>query len=96
MKLLESKVRQVCGAALYGGFAIFFGWLFYVRFWQWRHCIEEAASSCITPDGANLIQGGEIWSLPAFICAVLCVRRIIKVRRAQQGTPGDGYAAPEF
>jgi hypothetical protein len=38
---------------------------FYTRFWVYRDCIAEAASSCITPDGTNLIAGGALWGVLA-------------------------------
>jgi len=34
---------------------------FYTRFWAYRDCIAEAASSCVNPDGTNLIAGGAVW-----------------------------------
>jgi hypothetical protein len=51
--------------AAYIALAAGFGWLFYVRYWKWRDCIAEARSSCITPDGDNLIAGGMLWGLVA-------------------------------
>ncbi len=83
-------------AAVYAGLSAFFGWAFYTRFWQWRHCIAEATSSCVIPEGTNLIAGGAGWSVPALICAALCLRRLIQARRAQQGAPRDGFAAREL
>ena len=38
---------------------------FYTRFWAYRDCIAEAASSCVNPDGTNLIAGGAIWGVLA-------------------------------
>jgi hypothetical protein len=38
--------------------AVVRGWLFYARYWQWRDCISEAASTCITPDGQHVTSGG--------------------------------------
>ena len=38
---------------------------FYTRFWAYRDCIAEAASSCINPDGTNLIAGGAVWGVLA-------------------------------
>jgi hypothetical protein len=48
--------------------------LFYVRYWQWRDCIAEALSSCITPDGANVIAGGQLWAAPALLFALAALR----------------------
>lgn len=62
----------------------FFGWLFYVRYWQWRECITEAASSCITPDGASLISGGSLWIVVSLAFAIAFIRRLMRWRRARQ------------
>ena len=70
MNIIKYLPCLICAAV--GGF---FAWLFYIRFWLWRDCIEEALSSCLTPDGDNLTSGGMLWSVPAFVflfCAVLC------------------------
>ncbi len=56
------------------------GWLFYERYWQWRDCIREAASSCITPDGQNLTSGGLIWGLLAAILAAAAIRLALQDR----------------
>ena len=45
----------------------FFFYLFYVRYWKWRDCIEAANSSCTTPDGDILIGGGAFWIVPAVV-----------------------------
>ena len=52
----------------------FFAWAFYVRYWRWRECIDEASSSCVTPDGDNLTAGGAFWLLPACIFLILSAR----------------------
>jgi hypothetical protein len=39
------------------------GHAFYTRFWLYRDCIAEAASSCVNPDGTNLIAGGALWGV---------------------------------
>ena len=41
------------------------GYAFYTRFWTYRDCIAEAASSCVNPDGTNLIAGGALWGVLA-------------------------------
>lgn len=58
--------------------AVMFGWLFYVRYWKWRDCIEAAASSCVTPDGDNLIGAGAFWAVPAALCLVLLIWRLLR------------------
>lgn len=60
-----------------GGFA----WLFITRYWLYRDCIDAAKSSCITPDGDNLIEGGSMWIVPAVIFAVLALLKLPWRRR---------------
>jgi hypothetical protein len=67
----------------------FFGWAFYVRYWKWRECIEQAASSCITPEGDSLIEGGSFWLIPSVLFAVAAVRRMWRWRAAQQAHARD-------
>jgi hypothetical protein len=55
-----------------------FGWLFYVRYWKWRDCIAEAQSSCVTPDGDNLIPGGMFWGPIAIVFALAAVRSALR------------------
>ena len=50
--------------------ALFFAWLFYIRYWKYRDCIEAAESSCILPDGDSLTSGGFVWGLFAILFAV--------------------------
>ena len=64
-------------AAIAGGF----GWLFYVRYWLWRDCINEALSSCVTPDGDNLTAGGMIWGGVAGAALLLAVASFIRTYR---------------
>jgi hypothetical protein len=51
----------------------FFAWLFYERYWKWRDCIDEALSSCITPDGDNLTGGGMFWSVFSVLFGLLAL-----------------------
>ena len=60
-----------------GGFV----WLFITRYWLYRDCIEAAKSSCITPDGANLIEGGSMWIVPAVVFAVLALLKLPRRRK---------------
>ncbi|MEO8684513.1 MAG: hypothetical protein ABI414_06690 [Devosia sp.] len=62
-------VPSLLMAILAGGFF----WLFLIRYWFYRDCIEAAASSCITPDGVNLIEGGAFWIVPAIGSAVVAL-----------------------
>jgi hypothetical protein len=50
--------------------ALFFAWLFYIRYWKYRDCIAAAQSSCVLPDGDNLTNGGVVWGLFATVLAV--------------------------
>jgi len=53
--------------------ALFFAWLYYLRYWKWRGCIEAAESSCVLPDGDNLTGGGMAWGLFAIVCAIVAL-----------------------
>lgn len=46
-------------------FASFFGYVFYTRYWIWRDCIAASQSSCVTPDGSNVTDGGMVWGVIA-------------------------------
>lgn len=48
--------------ALAGGL---FGYVFYTRYWIWRDCIAASQSSCLTPDGSNVTDGGMVWGVIA-------------------------------
>lgn len=54
-------------------FAGFFGYVFYTRYWIWRDCIAASQSSCVTPDGSNVTDGGMVWGVIAlgFLAAAL-------------------------
>ena len=52
---------------LFSLLAFFFGWLFYVRYWKYRDCIDAAESSCVLPDGDNLTNGGVVWGFFAVL-----------------------------
>ena len=45
--------------------ASFFTYVFYVRYWIWRDCIAVSQSSCLTPDGSNVTDGGMVWGVIA-------------------------------
>src|SRR5262245_38361002 len=81
--------RQLFVAAINFTISAFFAWLFYARYWKWRDCIREAMSSCITPDGANLIGGGAMWALPAagfaVAAAIYLLRWILSIRHSRVG-----------
>ncbi|RWY64519.1 hypothetical protein EHI48_35715 [Rhizobium sp. WSM1325] len=65
--------------------SIFFGWLFYERYWKFRGCISQALSSCLTPDGDNLTQGGSLWAGLAglfLLLAVISAWRAFRTRDA--------------
>jgi hypothetical protein len=54
-------------------FAGLFLWLFYIRYWKHRDCIAAAKSSCVTPEGENLISAGAFWIVPAIIFALFAL-----------------------
>lgn len=59
---------------LFSLLTLFFAWLFYVRYWKYRDCIDAAESSCVLPDGDNLTNGGVVWGVFAvlfFLAAVV-------------------------
>lgn len=43
------------------------GYLFLTRYWLHRDCIRAAQSSCVLPDGTNLISGGAFWLVPCLL-----------------------------
>ncbi len=51
----------------------FFGYVFYTRYWIWRDCIAASQSSCVTPDGSNVTDGGMVWCVVALGFAVAAV-----------------------
>ena len=69
-------IRSLFWLALAGGFF----WLFVTRYWLYRDCIAAAASSCITPEGSNLIAGGMFWIVPAVVFAALALRALLAPR----------------
>lgn len=52
-------------AVLFALTACFFGYVFYMRYWLWRDCIAASQSSCLTPDGSNVTDGGMVWGVIA-------------------------------
>ncbi|NKL62056.1 hypothetical protein ELH21_00615 [Rhizobium leguminosarum] len=63
--------------------SIFFGWLFYERYWKVRDCISQALSSCLTPDGDNLTQGGSLWAGLAGLLLLLALISAWRVFRSR-------------
>jgi hypothetical protein len=59
------------GGVICAALATLFARLFYERYWKWRDCMAEAASSCVTPDGNDLTVGGAFWSVFAVLFAIL-------------------------
>lgn len=60
-------------AIVLGLAACLFGFVFYERYWIWRDCIAASQSSCVTPDGSNVTEGGLVWGVIAlgFLAAAL-------------------------
>ena len=75
---------------IYLGLAVFFGYVFYIRYWKYRDCIEQAMSSCITPEGDNLIEGGAMWSVFAVLLLFAALRVFFKFffKRDEQKSNG--------
>ncbi|MBR0554869.1 hypothetical protein J5J10_04175 [Ciceribacter sp. L1K23] len=50
-----------------------FAAIFHARYWMWRDCIAASQSSCVTPDGNNVTDGGMVWGMIAlcFLAAAL-------------------------
>ncbi|MBP6621668.1 MAG: hypothetical protein KA194_05200 [Alcaligenes sp.] len=59
----------------------FFWWLFYERYYQYKECIEAAASSCLTAQGDNLTSGGMLWAAPAMLLSGLALYYLARVIR---------------
>ena len=62
-----SRFKAILVLIIFSILAGFFWWLFYERYYQYKECIEAAASSCLTAQGDNLTSGGMLWALPASI-----------------------------
>lgn len=60
-------------------FAGLFFWLFYARYWKYRDCIAAAKSSCVTPEGENLITMGAFWIVPAVLFAIFSA--VVAIRK---------------
>lgn len=45
--------------------AVVSAYFFVVRYCLYRDCIEAAASSCLSPEGINLTEGGMLWGILA-------------------------------
>ena len=76
-----SPARHLAAAIAALAMALAFSWLFYVRYWLWRECIEQSLSSCVTPDGDNLTSGGMFWALPVIPLLLLSVWQFRRARR---------------
>ncbi|NKJ76278.1 hypothetical protein ELI54_00680 [Rhizobium ruizarguesonis] len=80
----RNKMRYV-SVSILAFLSIFFGLLFYERYWKFRDCISQALSSCLTPDGDNLTQGGSLWAGLAglfLLLAVISAWRAFRTRYA--------------
>ena len=78
-----SRGRHLAWAVAALGFAAFFGWLFYERYWEWRECIASSLSSCITPDGENLTEGGVMWGVPVVPLLLFASWRLYRASKAE-------------
>lgn len=75
------KERQLIFSSVYLALGIFFAYAFYIRFWKWRACIELAQSSCVTPEGDNVISAGKFWAVPAVFFLIAGIWRLMKYIR---------------
>jgi hypothetical protein len=71
MKPSNRRSSHLAVAIIHFSIAGFFAYAFDDRFWLWRHQIAEVNTSFITPDGANVTEGGMLWIFPAGIFAIL-------------------------
>jgi hypothetical protein len=78
MNRSNSSARHLVFTAIYLGLAALFGYIFYDRFWVWRHEIAHVQTSFLTPDGTNVTSAGMIWIIPASIFAALFVVRVLR------------------
>ena len=76
----SSPARHLAVAGAAFAPALVFAWLFYIRYWQWRECIAESLSSCVTPDGDNLTSGGMFWALPVIPLLLITVWQLHQAR----------------
>ncbi|WP_372372736.1 hypothetical protein ACDI13_03930 [Alcaligenes faecalis] len=74
-----SRLTSAIGLIMFSILAGLFWWLFYERYYRYKGCIETAASSCLSAQGDNLIGGGMVWALPAFILSVIAVSYLWRV-----------------
>ncbi|WP_447773520.1 hypothetical protein [Variovorax boronicumulans] len=70
--------------------AVFFWWAFHERYYKYRDCIEASISSCIRPDGANLIGAGAVWSVVAGLCTCVSIYYLGVVLRRRRANRTDG------
>ncbi len=68
-----SRFKSALLFIIFSMLAGLFWWLFYERYYRHQACIEAAASSCLTAQGANLTSAGMVWALPAFILSGLAL-----------------------
>jgi len=78
------------GAALAAFFLVsasFFAFAFYDRYWKWRGCIAQAASSCALPGAWNATAGGAVWGPVALVFLVTGLCLLWAVTRSDQRQP---------
>ena len=75
---------------VYLGLAVFFSYAFYIRSWKYRDCIQQAMSSCITPERDNLIEGGAMWSVFAVLFLFAAFRIFFKFFVRGNGQKSNG------
>jgi hypothetical protein len=69
-------MRQSITATLAGFLlccALLFGWLFYERYWRWRHCFNELGR-CFDPASETVaMDSNSMYGLPAALALILAL-----------------------
>ena len=78
MASINTKSRHLVAAAIHFTIAALFSYVFYNRFWVWRHALAHVNTSIPTPDGSNVTSAGISWIIPVVIFASLGLIRIAR------------------
>ena len=76
---MKSNLAFVLKVALWSALSALFFYLFYIRYYAWRDCFNEAGR-CYDPDGSGEVYttGGVFWFMPAcvfMLLGILCIFR---------------------
>jgi hypothetical protein len=66
---------------LFGALAIFFGFLFYERYWRWRDCFNELGR-CFDPESQDVMleQAGMVYGGIALVCLAAAITLFVRRR----------------